>query len=395
MSAVPELQGVPLANRCVLLRVDFNVPLKDGCITDDARLRATLPTLRLLLEGGAKVICMSHLGRPKGKPVAALSLKPVAERLSELLGQPVRFVPQVVGPEVETAADALQPGQVLLLENLRFEPGEERNDPQLAAQWARLADLYVNDAFGAAHRAHASTAALAALLPHAAGLLMARELQVLGGLLQPKERPFVCVLGGAKISDKIGVLEHLLQRVDQVILGGGMANTFLLAQGHEIGASLAEPDQVELCRDVLRRAGPRLLLPLDVQVAPGLDRPQQARTVAVEQVPKELAIFDVGPKSIAHFAGVVGAARTLFWNGPLGVFEVPPFDQGTLGMAQAVAACPGLTVVGGGDSLAAIERSGVGGRIGHLSTGGGASLEFLEGRVLPGVVALEAAVHAS
>ena len=373
-----------------LVRVDFNVPLRDGEVADGSRIRAALPTIQYLRERGAAVVLATHLGRPKGKVDPAYSVAPVARRLSELLGLKVATVAVVAGPEAEHAAAALGPGDVLLLENMRFEPGEEANDPELAAGLARLGELFVNDAFGAAHRAHASTVGVAKLLPSYAGLLLQREETALSRLLNSPERPFVAVLGGAKVSDKFGVLEHLLGRVDALLLGGGMANTVLLAQGHQIGTSLAETDLVDEARRLLDTAEARgvlILAPTDAITARSLDSTNGTVTV-VDAIPADEAIFDIGPTTVAHYCEQVACARTVFWNGPMGVFERTPFESGTLGIARCVADARAFTVVGGGDSLAAIDASGVAERIGHVSTGGGASLEYLEGRVLPGIAAL-------
>ncbi len=376
--------------RC-FVRVDFNVPMKEGRITDDSRIRAALPTIEHLISHGAKVILASHLGRPKGKVVPELRLDPVALRLGELLGRKVVKLSDCVGPEVGAYVSGMSPGSVVLLENVRFYPGEEKNDPDFARDMASLADIFVNDAFGAAHRAHASTAGIAAYIPAYAGFLMEKEVAALGKLMENPERPFTAVIGGAKVSDKLAVLKNLLDRVDNLLIGGGMANTFLLAQGHSVGKSLAEPSMVEEAREILEKAskgGTKVLLPVDVVVAAAPEAGMPAKVVDVQGIPEDMMALDIGPATRKAYVAVVGESKTVFWNGPMGVFEVEPFRGGTLEMAAALAGVRGFTVVGGGDSLSAVEMSGLSDKIDHLSAGGGASLEFLEGRELPGVSVL-------
>lgn len=385
-----SIENVDVRGKRVLVRVDFNVPLSEGSITDDTRILAALPTLRSLLDRGAALVLASHLGRPKGKPDARYSIAPVAARLAELAGWPVKTLDVVIGPEAERASAALKPGEILMLENLRFDPGEESNDPEFARQLANLADIYVNDAFGAAHRAHASTVGVAHFLPAFAGLLLLKEEEILTQLLSEPTRPFVAVLGGAKVSDKLAVLDQLATRIDALLLGGGMANTMLLALGHELGSSLVEPDLVASSRELADRArarGVELLLPVDAVVAGSIDS-HRTEIVDIDDVRSDQAIFDIGPKTADLYCSTIVSAGTVFWNGPMGVFEKTPFAAGTTRVAQCVADSAAFTVVGGGDSIAAIEQAGVGERISHISTGGGASLELLEGRELPGIAAI-------
>ena len=394
------LRSLDVAGRRVFVRVDFNVPLAaDGSVSDASRIEATLPTLRYLVGKNARLVIASHLGRPKGKRDPKQSLKPVRERLERFLRQPVAFAEGIVGPEAEAAASALKDGEVLLLENLRFDPREEANDPGLSEALARLADVYVNDAFGAAHRAHASTAGMTAHLPErAAGFLMEKELGALGRLLGTAQAPFVAILGGAKISGKIDVLQNLLPRVDRLVVGGGMMFTFLRAKGLATGGSLVEEDRIDMARGLL--AGPhasKLFIPSDCRAAADIGGSDSGRIVASDAIPADLAGVDIGPESLDSIAALLSEARTVFWNGPMGVFEVPAYAAGTVGVARAVAKATkrgAFTVVGGGDSLAAIHQAGVESQITHCSTGGGASLEFLEGRILPGVAALEGAAVA-
>jgi phosphoglycerate kinase len=385
-----QLADLDVAGKRVLVRVDFNVPLDDAAITDDTRIRSAIPTIEWLLDHDARIVLCSHLGRPKGKVNDALRMAPVGRHLAGLLGRPVQTLGEVTGADATSAIESLKEGEILLLENLRFDPREETNDPELAKELAAPVDLYVNDAFGAAHRAHASTEGVAHLLPSAVGLLMQRELDALGGLLESPESPFIAIIGGAKVSDKIGVLQHLLERIDILLIGGGMANTFLKAIGNEVGTSLLEPDQVSTASEILGAAasrGVRVLLPTDVIVADSIDS-AEGRAVAADDVPADEAIFDIGPATAKAFAAAITESRTILWNGPLGVAEKPPFAAGTRAVAQAVAEADGFSVVGGGDSVAAIQDLGLADRIDHVSTGGGASLEFLEGKTLPGIAAI-------
>jgi phosphoglycerate kinase len=390
-----SIEHLELSGKRVFLRVDLNVPLEDGRVAEDTRIRAVLPTIDHCLKAGAGVILASHLGRPKGKPDSRYSLKPVAARLEELLGRTVPLLPDCVGPEVEAAAAALKPGDVMLLENLRFHGEEEANDPGFARALAALADVYVNDAFAAAHRAHASIEGITRFLqPAAAGLLMQRELEALGRIFERPERPVAAVLGGAKVSDKLTLVEHLLSRVEVLLIGGGMAFTFLSALGYGVGRSLLESDRLEAARAILARArslGVTVRLPVDVVVAPGPESVEGIRTVGIREIPDNLMGLDLGPLTVAQFGAALKSAKTVLWNGPMGVFEKPPFAAGTVGVARAVAGCGAFSVIGGGDTIAAVHHAGVTDRIGYISTAGGAFLEFLEGRVLPGVAALDEA----
>jgi phosphoglycerate kinase len=389
-----SMSQLALEGRKVFLRVDFNVPLDRGDrVADDTRIVETLPTLRLALERGARVVCASHLGKPKGKKKAELSLAPVAVRLAERLGKPVRFVEDCVGPEAAKAADALAPGEVLLLENLRFHAGEEGNDPEFAGALAALADVYVDDAFGAAHRAHASIVGVPQRMKEkGAGLLLEKEVRELSRLLEPA-RPFAAILGGAKISGKIDTLRVLSRRADVLLVGGGMANHFVRALGLSVGRSLLEEDKVALAREILdfcKEAGKTIALPSDFMVAQSPDDGANAKTVGINKIPDGLMALDIGPRTVEQFERLLGPAKTIFWNGPMGVFEKPPFDRGTMALARIVAASSAVTVVGGGESVQAAHAAGVAGKFTHVSTGGGASLEFLAQGRLPGIEALEA-----
>ena len=384
------IRDIDVAGKRVLVRVDFNVPLEHGAVSDDTRIRAALPTIHYLMDHQAKTILCSHLGRPKGKPNSAYSLGPVSVRLSQLLGREVRMAPDCIGPAVQGMVNTLQPGDLLLLENLRFHPEEEANEAGFVHALVTLADIYVDDAFGSAHRAHASTVGVAERLPAVAGFLMERELNFLGRALTNPARPFVAILGGAKVSDKIAVIENLLGKVDRLLIGGGMANTFLRAQGKEVGQSLVENDKLEVGKDLLKKGVNKIVLPVDVVVADQVDARALRSIVAVDAVPSSWRILDIGTKTVERFQEHLHGAQTVVWNGPMGVFELAPFAIGTYAIARAVAKLPGATtIVGGGDSAAAVEQAGVAERITHISTGGGASLEFLEGKALPGVAVLQ------
>lgn len=386
-----SISDVDLSGKRVFMRVDFNVPLSDGRITDDTRIGAALPSIRYVIEKGGKLILASHLGRPKGKSEPKYSLKPVAQRLSELLKKPVRFAPDCVGPEVEKMVAGLGAGDVLLLENLRFHAEEEKNDPQFARQLAALCDVYVNDAFGAAHRAHASTAGICAYVKQsAAGFLMQKEIEALTHALTRAERPYVAIVGGAKISDKIDLIRNFINIADTILIGGAMAYTFLRAKGIATGKSLVESDKIDLARDLLGKSsgkGVSIELPVDHVIAPSLES-TTSQVTAVNQTPSDQMGLDIGPETVRHYSDIISKAKTIVWNGPMGVFENPKFAQGTFAIARAVANSNVFSIVGGGDSAAAVAQSGVESKITHISTGGGASLEFLSGEKLPGVEAL-------
>ena len=391
--AIKTISALDIAGRRVLIRVDFNVPLTPaGGVAEDTRIRESLPTVRHAVEAGARVVLASHLGRPKGKPDVKFSLEPVAARLAELLGMDVALTDEPVGDGAKKVVNDLKAGGVAVLENLRFHPGEEANEESFARALAAFADVYVNDAFGTSHRAHASTTGLAKFVPQKGmGFLMEREIKFLSRLLGPVERPFIAIIGGAKVSDKIGVLENLLGRVNQILIGGAMANTFLRAKGGHLGRSLVEEDKLALARSFLRRAseaGVDVLLPRDAVAAAGV-KSEDGRVMPAGAIPEDLAALDIGPETARGFSDAIAKAKTIFWNGPMGVFESEAFSRGTMAVARAIAASGALSVVGGGDSVAAVQRCGVAGQISHISTGGGASLEFLEGRRLPGLAALE------
>lgn len=385
------IADVNVKGKRVLMRVDFNVPMQDGVITDDKRIRAALPSIRHLLDQGGKVILMSHFGRPKGAVNETMRLDPIALRLGELLGQPVRKVSDCIGPEVESAVAALKEGEVLVLENVRFYAEEEKNDPEFSKKLASVGDIFVNDAFGTAHRAHASTTGVADYLPAVSGFLMEKELEFLGDALSEPKRPFVAILGGAKVKDKIGVIEALLHKADTLVIGGGMAYTFFKAQGYEIGNSLLDADRLDFARDILVKAkekGVEILLPVDIVVGKEFKADTEHKVVDYREIPAGWEGLDCGPNSIKLFSEVVKKAGTVVWNGPMGVFEMEAFAAGTRGLAEALADSPAISIIGGGDSAAAVEQMGLADKMTHVSTGGGASLEFLEGKVLPGVAAL-------
>lgn len=386
-----SVRDVEVSGKRVFVRVDFNVPLEDGKITDDTRIRETLPTIKYLVEQGAKVILASHMGRPKGEVVESLRLTPASQRLSELLGKPVAKADEAVGEAVKAQVEKLQNGDVLVLENVRFYPGEEKNDPELAKQFAELADLFVNDAFGAAHRAHASTEGIAHHLPAVSGLLMEKELSVLGKALSNPDRPFTAIIGGSKVKDKIDVIDNLLTLADNVIIGGGLAYTFFKAQGHEIGQSLLDKEKLDVALGFIEKAkelGKNFYLPEDIVVTDEFSADANTKVVDIDGIPADWEGVDIGPKTRAKYAEVIKNSKLVVWNGPMGVFEIAPFSNGTREVAQACADTEAYTIIGGGDSAAAAEKFGLADKMNHISTGGGASLEFMEGKALPGVVAL-------
>lgn len=393
MFSKQTIKDVDVKGKRVLVRVDFNVPLSDGSVTDDTRVRAALPTLRYLVDHGARVILVSHLGRPKGEPDPRYSLRPVRRTLQRLMGRNVVFLDSTVGPDAEEAVDRMVDGEILMLENVRFDPGEKANDPQFAKALAKLADLYVNDAFGAAHRAHASTAGIAEFLPAYAGLLLAREVKTLTGMVAEPEKPFVAILGGSKVSDKFGVIDRLIDSVDALLIGGGMAFTFLVAKGITVGNSIVEDDWVEPAKEMLGKAqerGVEIFLPTDFVVAAEIAEDADTRVVGREEIADGQMGLDIGPSTIEQFKGEISAARTIFWNGPMGVFEMAPFEAGTREVAAAVGRnSRAVSIIGGGDSVAALKKFGLEDRVTFVSTGGGASMKLLEGAPLPGVEALQ------
>lgn len=382
------VKDIDIKGKRVFMRVDFNVPMADGKVTDDKRIKAALPTIKYCLEQGASILLASHLGRPKGGPDPEFSLRAASEVLATLLGTPVKMAPDCVGPEVEAMAKELKPGEVLMLENTRFHKGEEKNDLELAKQMAALADVYVNDAFGSAHRAHASTEGIARFLPAVSGFLMEQELEYLGRAVANPEHPYIAILGGAKISDKILVVETLLAKCDKLIIGGGMANTFLAAQGLDMQDSLVESSSLETAKNIMKKSGDKLILPVDAVIADKFDAEANTQTVDVDKIPAGWRMLDVGPKTISLYQKELDGAKLIVWNGPVGVFEMPKFAEGTFALARMLAESKAITVIGGGDSASAVKKAGVAKQMTHVSTGGGASLEFLEGKELPGVAAL-------
>ena len=382
------LHDLDVKNKRVLVRVDFNVPINDGMVGDDTRIQAALPTIKYLLDQDAKVILCSHLGRPKGEAQSEFSLAPVAKHLAEVISLPVKFAENCLGDLAQTAASSLNAGEILLLENTRFHAGEKKNDPAMAKELASLADVFVNDAFGTAHRAHASNVGVAKLLPSAAGFLLEKELKYLGDTIANAEKPFIAILGGAKVSDKIGVITNLLAKTDKILIGGGMANTFFKAQGFDMADSLVEDDAIATAKELLEKAGDALVLPVDVVIASGFSDQAENKVVPIGDVPVGWRILDIGPATVAAYASIIQKSKTVVWNGPMGVFEFPNFAKGTFGVAEAVANADVVSVIGGGDSVAAIKEAGLGDKVSHISTGGGASLEMLEGKILPGVDAL-------
>ncbi len=383
------IRDIDVNGKKVLVRVDFNVPLKDGAVSDDTRIRGALPTIQYLLDKGAAVILCSHLGRPKGEANPKYSLKPVAEYLKGLVSNPVYFAEDCIGEAAEKAAAALKPGEILVLENTRYHAGEEKNDLELAKGLADLADLYVNDAFGTAHRAHSSTEGVTRFKPGVAGFLLEKEIQYLSSAVEDPKRPFVAILGGAKISDKIGVIKNLLNKADKVLIGGGMANTFFAAQGYDMADSLVQEEAIDTAKEILASGSEKLVLPVDMIIANAFDNDAEKKTVDTGNVPAGWRVLDIGPKTVELYSKLVSDAATVVWNGPMGVFEMPEFAKGTFAVAKAVADSSAISIIGGGDSVAAIQQSGLADKVTHISTGGGASLEMLEGIALPGVAALQ------
>lgn len=391
MKSKMTMKDMQLEGQRVFCRVDFNVPMEEGTVTDDTRIRAAIPTIEYMVENGAKVILASHLGRPKGEVNEDMRLTAAGEKLAELIGKTVTKLDSSIGEEVEQAISAMKNGDIVLLENVRFHAGEEKNDAELAKSFAALADIFVNDAFGAAHRAHASTAGIAEHIPAVSGLLLEKELDVLGKALSEPERPFTAIIGGAKVKDKIGVIDHLLDKVDNLIIGGGLSYTFTKAQGYETGNSLLEEDKIDLAKSFIQKAhdkGVRLYLPIDAVVADTFSKDAKTQTVNIDAIPEGWMGLDIGPETAALYASVIKDSKLIIWNGPMGVFEMEPFSHGTKQVAEAMAETEAYTVIGGGDSAAAVEKFGVGDKMDHISTGGGASLEFMEGKDLPGVIAL-------